>query len=617
MAKLDWSTSFAPLPSAERNFSTKISYDKHSKCVAYGSGKSAFIRSLDSDFQVQFTGHTTAKVTVVRFQPVAGSNYVCSGDDQGRVIVWSWLREEGTKDNTSTTVTSTSIKSEFQVLSGPITDISWDMEGRRLCVVGDGRDKFGAFISWDSGNSLGELSGPSKRVNACHIKLSRPMRCFTAGDDGSCVFFEGPPFKFAASDRTHHDQGKFIRDIKFSPGPGTFAISIGSDRKIVCFDGRTGQFVKYIEDEKESVEGGLFALDWFDKGSDSREFVTASADAALRIWDVEMGKCVHKWSLERTVANQQVGVATIDEDHVVSVSVDGTLNIFERGQSSPVKRIQGHNKAITALTAHPLVSGSYDGRIVTWGTSGTQSAIVSGEHSNTVVSIDSTDEVATTSWDTTFKVANETKHTFEYPPRVASAYEGSTAVISGENRLDIINCATGEILASKELPSAVSAISLGTKYVAVGYEHTKVIELFHLSDLSVSFTLSVAMRAVPSSLSLSPSETLLAAGDVMGKILLFDLETKAVKTSRWAFHSGKITSMAWRPLCDDEDEENLIATASLDTHLIVYSVKRPMKTIKELNAHKDGINCVAWEGSSTLFTAGADALIKRWELLSE
>ncbi|SCV01517.1 LAME_0G16732g1_1 [Lachancea meyersii CBS 8951] len=616
MAQLQWQTTLAPLPATERNFSTKISYDKRSRCIAYGCGKSAFVRWLDSDFQVQFKGHGTAKVNVVRFQPLPGSNYMCSGDEQGRVIVWEWFRNADLLDGDSSSEPATAVKSEFQVLSGPVTDISWDMDGRRLCVVGEGRDKFGAFISWDTGNSLGELSGPSKRVNACHIKLSRPMRCFTAGDDGACVFFEGPPFRFAASDRTHHDQGKFIRDVKFSPGAGTYAVSIGSDRKIVCFDGRTGEFIKYVEDPNEVIEGGFFALDWFDEGPESRKFVTASADATVRVWDVESCKCVYKWTMERTLSNQQVGVAVIDEDQVLSLSLNGSLNILKIGENSPVKVIAGHNKAITSLVTAPLVSGSYDGRTVTWGTNGSQTATMNNEHENVIVAIQNHKDITTTSWDSTMRATGKVLHTFESQPKAASTYDTSEAVVSIDNDLEIINCETGKIVASKKLSSTVSAVNLGPTYVAIGYEQLNTIEVFHVSDLSVSFTIPTAMRATPSCLALSPSEKFLAAGDVMGKILLFDLETKSVKTSRWSFHTGKITSMAWKPT-EAGSEEDLIATASLDTHLMVYSIKRPMKTVKQLNAHKDGVNIVAWDGSSTLFTAGADSCIKKWNLALE
>ena len=234
-------------------------------------------------------------------------------------------------------------------------------QGKRLAVVGDGRDKFGAFISWDSGNSLGEVSGHSQRVNAVHFKQSRPMRAFSVSDDGSVVFYEGPPFKFCSSDRAHHDQGKFVRDIKFSPGPGKYAVSVGSDRKICCYDGKSGEFVKYIADDKSPIEGGLFAVAWLDES----KFVTVGADATARLWDVESSEFLQSWKLGDGISNQIVGVVITKSSEIAALTLDGTINILSL-QEKPVIFIQGHNKGITSLAVNPMVSGSYDGTIVTW-----------------------------------------------------------------------------------------------------------------------------------------------------------------------------------------------------------------------------------------------------------
>ena len=204
-------------------------------------------------------------------------------------------------------------------------------------------------------------------------------------------------------------------------------------------------------------------------------------------------------------------------------------------------------------------------------------------------------------------------------PKVASAHEGTEAVVTQENELLLLDLKSGQLVSSLSLPGTASAVSLGKMFVAVAYEQSNAIEVFKCSDLSVSFSLNTTMRATPSCLSLSPSEKYLAAGDVMGKILLFDLQSKSVKTSRWAFHTGRINSMAWRPTSpgSEEDGEDLIATASLDTHLYVYSLKKPMKSIKHLNAHKDGATCVAWDGPSNLYSAGSDTCINHWELALE
>ncbi|CAI4048231.1 hypothetical protein SKDZ_13G2180 [Saccharomyces kudriavzevii ZP591] len=601
-----------PQPSTQRNFTTHLSYDPATNAIAYPCGKSAFVRCLDDEVKetpavVQFTGHGSSVVTTVKFSPIQGSQYICSGDESGKVIVWGWNFD---KENNHVEV---NVKSEFQVLAGPISDISWDFEGRRLCVVGEGRDNFGVFISWDSGNSLGEISGHSQRINACHLKQSRPMRSMTVGDDGSVVFYQGPPFKFAASDRVHHKQGSFVRDVEFSPGSGEFVVTVGSDRKISCFDGKTGKFVKYIEDDQEPVQGGIFALSWLDP----QKFATVGADAAIRVWDVTTSKCVQKWTLDKELlANQQVGVVATGNGKIISLSLDGTLNFYELGNDKVSKTISGHNKGITALAVNPLISGSYDGRIVEW-----SNASMHKDHSNLIVSLDNnkSQEYSSISWDDTLKVNGVTRHEFKSQPKVASVNnDGFAAVITNDDELLIIQSFTGEVIKNIKLKSPGSAVSLSKNFVAVGLEETNVVQVFKLSDMEVSFELKTSLRAKPSYISISPSEIYIAAGDVMGKILLYDLEARDVKTSRWAFHTSKINAISWKPADNganaDESEEDLVATGSLDTNIFIYSVKRPMKIIKTLNAHKDGVNNLLWETPSSLISAGADACIKKWKV---
>lgn len=56
--------------------------------------------------------------------------------------------------------------------------------------------RFGAVFLWDSGSSVGEVSGHCKLINSVDIRQKRPYRLATASDDTCGSFFEGPPFKF-------------------------------------------------------------------------------------------------------------------------------------------------------------------------------------------------------------------------------------------------------------------------------------------------------------------------------------------------------------------------------------------------------------------------------------
>ena len=49
---------------------------------------------------------------------------------------------------------------------------------------------------WDTGTSVGTISGISKTVNNVDVKQNRPYRVVTASEDFSACFYEGPPFKW-------------------------------------------------------------------------------------------------------------------------------------------------------------------------------------------------------------------------------------------------------------------------------------------------------------------------------------------------------------------------------------------------------------------------------------
>jgi hypothetical protein len=62
--------------------------------------------------------------------------------------------------------------------------------------------KLFALCRWDSGSTVGEFDGHSKRVLSCDFKPTRPFRIVTCGEDFLANFYEGPPFKFKHSIRS-------------------------------------------------------------------------------------------------------------------------------------------------------------------------------------------------------------------------------------------------------------------------------------------------------------------------------------------------------------------------------------------------------------------------------
>jgi WD repeat-containing protein 1 (actin-interacting protein 1) len=151
-------------------------------------------------------------------------------------------------------------------------------------------------------------------------------------------------------------------------------------------------------------------------------------------------------------------------------------------------------------------------------------------------------------------------------------------------------------------------------------------------------------KGVVTSIAFSPDGNLLAAGDVRpfstlvffhpntlfaqssGKIVLFDVKERKVVLNvfpsslmliclssqtidaRWSFHSGRINALNWTA------DGQHCASGSLDTHVYIWSVQKPMKNIAIKNAGPGGVNSVLWIGETTLASAGADACVRIWEI---
>lgn len=605
---------YPPQPVTARANSTFISYDATNNRIAYASGKSIFVRSLDPNATLaptQFTKHTVA-TTVAAFSP--SGNYIASGDESGQVKIWD-LSVYG-KENT---FEQPVIKSEFQILSGPIKSIAWDADNTRVIAVGQGKDQFGHCFTWDSGNSIGEIQGHSETINAVDIKPQRPYRAATVGNDKSLVFFNGPPFKFDKSVRGNHTNT--VRAVKFSPD-GKYLVSVGSDRTIVLYDGKTGELIRKLE---SAHDGGIFGVSWF---GDSSAFVTASADNTLKLWDPELLELKHTYTVfsPSTVGAQQVGVV-VAKDYVVSLSLNGNLNFFKYDSSSPDEIVYGHQRAITTVNVSDktLITGGSDGSLQQWDIEGTKLNPVSKlfgkaheKHSNFVSSIVSKDGVIfSAGWDDKLKAWKgdtlEKSVDLKAQPKLVTVNDQGQVIALFENAVEVFGSDLSSV-ASTELNFSSSAIASvpGTKTILLNNESANRIEEYEMGG-TVSHTKSFpALRGVPNLIKVSPDGQYAAVAENTGKYTLYSTKDASVVTTRWAFHSSKVNDAAWTP------DSKYIVSGGLDTGLFIYSVGRPAKVLKKPLAHQTGVSGLAWlsyDGEKGSFAStGLDGVVKTWDV---
>ncbi|KAF4497002.1 stress p66 [Fusarium agapanthi] len=594
----------AAVPVTNRGQPTQISADSKGQRIAYPCGKSIFVRSIDNPSDAkEYTGHT-APTTVARFAP--NGFKVASGDSSGMLKVWEPESIESTRG-------------EYGIISGRLNDIAWDGESQRVIAVGDGREQFGRCITADSGNSVGEIIGHSKSVNAVAMKPQRPFRAATVGDDGNMVFYHGAPYKFNNKSAQHTG---FVLGAAYSPD-GSSLVTVGADKRIQLYDGKTGEPTKEIGQGEHS--GSIFAVSW---SPDGKKFVTASADQTVKLWDVDAGSVIQTWKFgdDVSVGDQQVGVVSVpgrSDGLIISLSLAGNLAYLTEGKPEPVRVVYGHGKSITALSAGSdgkgadLWSGSFDGRVCHWDVNSGIATVADGQaHTNQVAQFATTDgKVLSAGWDDTLRIVDESAKTFlgtsiklQAQPKGVSVANGLVYVATYSG----VSVYSGEKLVSEQsFDFTPGAIAASGSFVAIG-ANENCVRVYNASSngkLEEVKSLSNPTGTI-SALAFSKDGSHLAAGNSVGKIYVYSAGSWELVADRWSAHTARVTAIAW------DDTGAYAASGSLDTNVFIWCLEKRNqgKRIKAANAHKDGVNGVAWVEGGRVASAGGDANVKIWKV---
>ncbi|OJJ04565.1 hypothetical protein ASPVEDRAFT_54703 [Aspergillus versicolor CBS 583.65] len=588
-----------------RGQATQLSSDAKGERLAYASNKSIFLRSIDEPALArQYTEHKV-QTTVARFAP--SGFYVASGDASGIVRVWDCMGDGITKG-------------EYSIVNGRINDLAWDGDSQRIIAVGDGKQRYGHCITWDSGNTVGEIRGHTQQINTVSIRQQRPLRAAAAGDDRNVVFYHGAPFKFNTGIRDKHTN--YIYGVGFSPD-GSTLVSAGADRRIWLYDGKTGEAKGQIGEGEH--KGSIFAVSW---SKDSRKFVTASADKTVKIWDAEAGKVTQSWNIggegNSNVQDQQVGVVWPpgrSDGLLISLSLSGDLNYLVEGTPNPRQVIQGHQKNITSLTtfgsgrgSETLWTGSSDGRVCGWDVPTGKAEEIEGDRSSSYVAglvptQEGTGRIYSVAWDDTIRSIDIG----------AKTYTGSSSKLSGQPKGVAAGDATvlvttsegveihkdGQKVGDFKAKFSVTAVAAHGSVAAVGGDDSTV----QFCDISGSSLIPKrdikASRDAVSYLAFSPDGSNLAIGDSRGRVLVYKVADGSLVNDRWTAHTARITSIAWN------NNGNHIVSGALDTNVFAWSLTTPGDWLQVSNAHKEGVNGVAWiAGGSKIASVGADAAVK-------
>uniref|UniRef100_A0A3Q3IT13 Anaphase-promoting complex subunit 4 WD40 domain-containing protein n=1 Tax=Monopterus albus TaxID=43700 RepID=A0A3Q3IT13_MONAL len=591
---------FASLPQMERGVAKVIGGDPKGNNFLYTNGKCVIIRNIENPAIADIYTEHAHQVTVAKYAP--SGFYIASGDASGKIRIWDTTQKEHL------------LKYEYTPISGKIKDIAWTEDSKRIAVVGDGREKFGAVFLWDSGSSVGDVSGHSKLINSVDIRQKRPYRLATASDDTCGSFFEGPPFKFKFTLRDH---SQFVNCVRFSPDGNVFATA-GADGQIFIYDGTKGELISPLGGEK-AHNGGIYAISW---SPDSSQLISASGDKTVKLWDVGTRTAVTTFNMGNDVTDQQLGCLW-QKDHLLSISLSGHINYLDKNNPDrPIRTIKGHSKSIQCMTVHKsegrqyIYSGSHDGHINT----GNNDCLKGKGHSNQVskMVVNEADELVTCSMDDTLRYTNIKKKEYSASDVVKMDLQPKSVSV-GPGGLSLVVC-IGQIVLLKDKKKIftldhlsyepeVGALHPGGTTAAVGATDGKIYLYSIQGNTLKDEGRTLEAKGPITDMAYSNDGAYLAAIDEKKAATVYTVADGYTVKNEFYGHHAKPVTLAWSP-----DNEHF-ATGGMDMMVFVWTVNDADQRIKLPDTHRlYHVSSLGWIDEHTLVTASHDASIKQWTI---
>lgn len=602
----------ASLPSTERGLPSVMGIHPKKNKMMYGTRRSLIMREINNPEKVEIYDGHAANVTSGRWSP--NGYYAASGDATGKVRVWSPDHAEKLT------------KVEFVPFGGQVNDLGWTEDNKRIACVGKGSELMGAAVMFDTGNNVGKVTNHTKPCLSCDVKQTRPYRLVTASEDFSVNLFEGPPFKILKQLKEHTMQ---VNCVRYAPN-GEKMCSVSSDRTGVIYDGKDGSVVCKFSD-KDKHNGAITSCSW---SPDSKQIATCSMDKSVKVWD-DAGNCVGTLALgDKNIADQQVNIEWVSDELIISTNLIGHLTyINPKDLSKPAKVVYGHAKPVVAMdydtVNKKIVSASADqlkdknlfATLVTDPVSfNVEAPVYDGCHKVTVSNIKVLGGIAySTGGDGLLKGFDVAKKAF-LPHSVSLGKTAQDLAVQGKDLavvglIDSITAVRVSADGFKEVASAKLsfdlhsvAISPDEKTVVVGDSKGNV-HTFDFSGTSLKATgkkYEGQQGKAVKVLAYSKDGKYLAAGGVGKQLYLLDPTADYKEIDFWQKHTGAITQIAWH-----EDNQHF-ATSGVDGLVMLWDTKSN-KTFSRPRCHLDGgANALVWADANTLYTGGADCLIKGW-----
>jgi len=603
---------FAGAPRTVRGRPTHISVHPLGTKFLYCNGQSVFIRDIDDPTNVDVYTQHAKETTAAVYSP--SGYYICSGDVSGKIRIWDTVNAEHL------------LKYEYTVLGGPIKDIAWSEDSKRIAVCGEGKEEYAKIISWDTGTTCGSMKGPGKPCNNVAFKQNRPYRLVLASEDMVAYFFENIPVKLTKQIQDQHTN--FVNCVRYSPDGAKF-VTCGADGKCFVHDGKTGELLGELCEAAGKIhKGGIYGAAW---SHDSKFLLTASADKTAKIWAMddnfhESNKEATCFTLGNELEDMQVGCAWSKTDQILSVSLNGNINYLDpNAPDAPTRVVRGHVKAIvtSCLSADKskLFTGSFDGLIYAWDLRTGQAELVQGSGHRSQVQnmcLIGEDNIITCGMDDTVRFIS-TKDNKYVENKIVKMESQPQRVAAGRDNFAVIACANQVLLMKDDkvlqtlkvnYEPTCAAMSTALNKVAIGASHSKVY-LYDIENQQLKEAGSIPTNGNVTDLKFSPDSSLLAMSTGKKQVKVVETENIEKICVDQSAHAVKVNSLGWT------QNSCYLTSCGIDGAVFTYCVKSNEKVVTMRGAHSLSVDVtsVQWSGENILLTTGRqDCSVRMWKV---
>ncbi|XP_071476715.1 WD repeat-containing protein 1-like [Diadema antillarum] len=594
--KLIRKTVLGSTPETTRGARCCLTGDPKGKNFLYVNGKSVFIRDIENPVICDVYNEHQYATTYAKYTP--SGFYIASSDKSGKVRIWDTVNKEHV------------LYKEYQPISGAIRDIAFTEDSKRMIVVGEGRDKYGAAFLVDTGTSVGAIDSLTKTAISCDIRQCRPYRAVVGSDAFKVNFYQGPPFKFHSK---HERHAGFVHCVRFSTNGALFA-SASSDKTCYLYDGATGEFKRGLAGDAQPHDGGIYCVSW---SPDSTQLLTSSGDRTVKIWDVETGQAVTTFKMGDDKINDQQVACLWQNKYLLTLSLNGNISYLDPDNpSKPIRIIKGHQKAVKSIAAtedkSKVYAGSYDGITNLWDIDTGEAIAVEGSDKPSLLSQISycekklstcgIDDVSRTVEDGSF---HDTSCKLDSQPQGIVRGAGNLAIVAGIEKITVVR--NDQKVSVLDVPFKATSVDLhpNQSEVAVGAEDGTMYIYTLASDTLTPKTSFKAIEGEIVRCRYSPDGEYLVGGSTGKFVELWKVQDDYKPVGHVDYrHYTKVHDVAWSP------DSRHYASTSMDGSVYIWDVNETAPLIQEKAVHgRSETNSVQWVSENTIVTGGGNCCL--------